>query len=129
MKATITKKALLLSLLLLVTGSAWAEWQKVAETDETIFYIDPTTIRKNGNMRLVWELRDFKRLRWDLASSFRVRLRYDCNDERVQVLSGTLHSASMADGFVLKEVKGDNSWSDIRPENPLSAALAIVCAD
>ena len=46
-------KKLLLTLLaplLLVTGSAWAEWVLVAEGNTANLYIDPSTIRKDGNL-------------------------------------------------------------------------------
>ena len=62
MQISIRKKAVVLSLMLLATSPAWAEWVKVYETSNgDTFYIEPATIRKDGNLRKVWVLISLKK--------------------------------------------------------------------
>ena len=54
-------RVVLVALLMLATIPAWAEWLKVEENDiGTVFYLDPATIRKDGDLRRVWGLQDLK---------------------------------------------------------------------
>ena len=100
MQTSVIKKTLLLALLL-VTGSAWAEWFKVGSSAEDTFYFDSSTIRVEGDKRKVWELVDYKQRDKYGAFSARMRNEYDCKREKVQILSATLHSESMAAGKTL----------------------------
>ena len=48
-------------MLLVVSGAASAEWTAVIEADEFIYYVDRTTIRRNGNFVKMWSLADFNK--------------------------------------------------------------------
>ena len=50
------KKIALALVLAAVSGAALAEWVKLDESDQVHSYIDPATIRKDGNLRRVWEI-------------------------------------------------------------------------
>lgn len=51
----------LLALVMLIASPVWANWTLVTDNDSgTKFYIDYSTIRKDGNLRKVWEVTDFK---------------------------------------------------------------------
>lgn len=54
---------LLITLLLLGSGSAYAEWVKLSGDDRVTSYTDPTTIRRNGNLVRMWDLVNFQTLR------------------------------------------------------------------
>jgi hypothetical protein len=60
----------------LVTGAAWAEWLKVAENDSADYYIDPATIRKDGNLRKVWDMYNTKEPGKGGALSIRAKAEY-----------------------------------------------------
>ena len=46
--------------LLFVSGSAFAEWRLIAESAKgDMVYIDPATVRKDGNMRTYWRKIEF----------------------------------------------------------------------
>ena len=128
-------KKLLLTLLtmLMLTGSAWAEWVKVSESldDEQVGYIDPGTIRKNGNLVRVWEIHDYKSRQKKVFGELSTRFRalYDCRQERVQILSLSSHSGPMARGSTLfQTLTGDGTWLDIPPASMSEDTLKIVCA-
>lgn len=120
-------KTLLLALLL-VTGSAWAEWVRVGESDAIEQYIDPATIRKDGNLVRVWTIQNLKQRHKNGELSLRVRYEYDCKQERLKFLSGTEHSGPMASGTELRSDIGSGQWNDIPPGTVGESVLKIVCA-
>lgn len=128
MRRNITINTLLL-LSLFVTGSAWAEWKVVDETEKAFFYIDPATIRKEGNLRKVWEITDLKTRETDVAMSKRARTEYDCKNERWRLLALSTYSESMVKGKELFNMRGGpTDWSDIPPRTAVETTLKIVCA-
>lgn len=129
MKKSFNRKALLLSLLLLATGSAWAGWEKVASTDEATMYVDRATLRKDGNLRRMWEVQDLKQRDKDGEMSRRTRYEYDCKGERYRILALSTHSKPMAGGKTLLSL-GENprGWGDIPPGTTAEYELKIACA-
>jgi hypothetical protein len=123
-------KSLLLACMILVTCPAWAEW-KLMSTDEegNRNYIDPTTIRKNGNMRLVWRLANLAVKDKDGELSRRSRLEFDCIKERWRIISISAHSGPDASGVVLLLSTSDDTfpWNDVPPRTIVSAMLKYVC--
>ena len=121
-------KTLLLALLL-VTGSAWAEWVQVAERWDIVLYIDPETIRKDGDLRRVWQIQNLKQRDKNGEMSSRVRVEYDCKQERYKMLSLSTHSGPMAGGTSLYQSSSEDiKWRDIPPGNLFEIVLKIVCA-
>ena len=124
-------KKLLLTLLasLLFTGAAWAKWEKVSENDYGDFYIDPETIRKDGSLVRVWEIQNLIQRDKDGELSVRMRVEYDCKQERYRNLSFSTHSEAMASGRILMNSGGGNfPWRDTPPGSPSETNLKIVCA-
>ena len=123
-------KKLLLTLLasLLVTGSAWAEWVLISGNDTLDQYIDPATIRKDGNLVRVWEINDLKQRHKDGELSRRFRSEYDCKQELRKTLSISEHSGPMASGTTLTSGIPNSPWRDIPPGSIVEAVLKIVCA-
>lgn len=120
---------LILTLLLtLAAAPAWADWVKVSETDEVTFYIDPATIRKDGNLRRVWEIQDLKKPDKEGVMSRRGLLEYDCKDERDRVLSFSAHSDPMAGGKLLFSLNEPGKWDYIPPETLRRTTMRIACA-
>lgn len=118
--------------LIIATYSAavLAEWVKIAETNETVFYIDPGSIRKDGNSRKAWLIQDYK-VRVDGALSMRVYEEYDCHEGRSRSLSLSAHSENMASGKVIYTGSNPNPnppWDYIAPDTAPSLALKMVCS-
>lgn len=124
-------KTLLLALTLLTTASAWAQWVRVdGFVDEHSFYYDPSTIRKDGNFRKVWELRDLKSPNQDGELSEKTRKEYDCQQERFQTLFLSTHINQMGRGMSNSMLSSAPSavWSYIQPGSASELMLKIVCA-
>ena len=121
------KKLILLGLMML-TGSAWAEWVMYFETKTITYYYDPATIRKDGNMRQVWRIQQLKQRIADGEKSRRMRIEYDCKEERYRILSAAIHSDPMAEGKVIYSENKDNIWTVIPAASAAEAMFKIVCA-
>ena len=129
MRTSVAKKSFLLLATVLVTGSAWSEWVKVGESiNGSSFYIDLETIRKDGNQRKVWSVRDFKQRDNNGQMSSRSRDEFDCKGERQRMLSLTTHDEPMTRGKTLLSGQVNGDWADIPPGTVVETILKIVCA-
>ena len=122
------KKLFLVSLMMLA-GSSWAEWVMYSKNESETVYYDPATIRKDGNMRRVWELQDLSKRHKEGEISRRLRAEYDCKQERVRFLAASGHSEPMAGGKVLMTEEGPSGWQEIAPGTVAETMLEIVCAN
>ncbi len=112
-------------LLAVVSGSAAADWVEVDSDESTTFYIDPTTIQRDGNLVKMWELLDYKpsRVRDKIRYlSSKTQSEYDCKDPQLRTLSLSLHPGNMAGG---KSVYGTNVPDQWRPV-PLGGGIEVL---
>lgn len=122
-------KKILFVCLLFATGSVWADWVAVGESAGSNFYIDPSTIRKEGDFRKVWGIQDLSKRDIDGEMSRRYREEYDCKAARKRYLSATTHSEPMAAGSTLISTSEASAWTDIRPNTLGDEILKTVCAE
>ena len=127
-ESNFVKKLFFISLILL-SSTALADWVQVGESNDGIFYFDPDTVRKDGDLRKVWGIQDLKDRDKDGEKSRRYREEYDCKGARKRYLSATTHSGSMAGGDTLMTVSEPSPWSEIRPESVGDDILKLVCAE
>ncbi len=123
------KKVLVAMMLYAMSSVASSEWMKMGSNDGTTFYIDPTSIRRDGNFRKVWELQDYKKK--DSPSgelSIRMLNEYDCKGERVRDLSISAHSENMAKGRVIVSNSTVGQWDYVAPQTPSAGKLNYVCS-
>jgi hypothetical protein len=124
-------KKLFLVCLMMLAGSAWAEWVLYTETQTATFYYDPATISKisDGSMRRrVWQLTDLRKRDKDGAMSRLSRVEYDCKQESYRFLTFSAHSEPMTSGTVLKTEDEEDNLKAIPPNTVLEMILNIVCA-
>ncbi len=120
-------RIILYFLIALAAAPAWAEWVAVSESKELVAYIEPSSIRKNGSLRKVWQVQDLKQRDEHGAMSRRLLIEYDCKDERFRVLATSTHSEPMAAGKTLVSVDVPSKWSAFAPDTPAEDTLEIVC--
>ena len=121
-------RVILTLLLLLSVTPAWADWAKVSEEDGIAFFIDPSTVRKFGNLRRVGGLQDLTQNGFDGALSRRTLEEYDCVEMKTRIVSFSDHSGQMGSGEILRWFKQPVAWAYISPGTRAAAILAIVCA-
>jgi len=91
-----------------------AEWVELSQSDTAVFYADPTTIRKNGNVVSMWTLTDYKTPQFgsskDPHLSTLHQLDFDCIQETRRLRSITVYSGAMGAGAVLDTFTRQDDW-------------------
>lgn len=121
------KYVLMMLLLAAMSAGAMAEWVEYAELDEMDIYIDPSTIKKNGNFRKAWEIQDLKQRHKEVMSR-RILIEHDCNDERRRVISISGHTGHMASGETIYSNNSQSDWQYVAPNIVAASGLKIVCS-
>jgi hypothetical protein len=115
--------------LLFVSGSAFAEWRFITvNSNNDSVYIDPNTIRKDGNMRTYWWKAEYKKRGKAGEMSSRAKYEVDCKKEVNRLLA----FASFAEPNLRGEIitSGDypnDSFMAIAPETIDNTLMQIVC--
>ena len=97
------KKILMLMLAAMSTG-AMAEWVFVGDWEQYRFYVDPTTIRKNGNIVKMWTMTDSRIPSVTNSKAYmstKALEEYDCANETLRTLSLVDYEKSMGTGNVV----------------------------
>jgi hypothetical protein len=118
----------LIALLMLISCTAWAEWVQVADSSVSTYFIDRASIRKEGSLRKVWELENFKKQEKGVRS-IRSRVEYDCKQERFKALTFSTHTELMAQGQVIDNDIGNFPWREIPPKTVSARLFEYVCSN
>lgn len=132
-KRKLLKLAAALALLGTASFGAIAEWILVGEDSHSQIYIDRSTIRRPGNMAKMWVINNYKSAqKLSGGSSFlflsmRSRHEYDCSDGNSRTLDISIHSARMAEGFILLTNSTAQPWESVVPGSAAALELKIAC--
>ena len=124
------RKIIVMLLLAVASSNAAAEWVEVDSDPITTYYIDPTTIRRDGDLARMRELLDHNAARVrDKVSylSSRMQSEYDCKQEKLRTLSLSLHSGNMAAGKTLHRTNHPDKWRPVPPGGALEVLWKIAC--
>jgi len=123
----------LLTLLVLRSGPAYAEWVKSAYTESeggyTVWF-DPDTIRNKGDLVKIWALYDYKTIQTVAGSSYlseSAQLQYDCAEERYRFLSRIWFSGYMGSGNVVFNNSNESKWDAVAPGSVGQALWKFAC--
>ncbi len=117
-----------LTLLLLISLPACAEWKFIGENSNDKFFIDPETIRKDGKITSVWTLVDYESID-DGSLSVRAKKHYDCRKELTRISSLDFFAENMAQGKVIKTYSYQEiEWQDVPPQSLDSKIFKILCS-
>jgi len=123
---------LLITLLLLSSIPAYAEWVLVSGDDEAglTVYVDPDTILRKGNLVKMWQLYDYKTVQavaGDSLLSIQRQNEYDCTDERTRMLAFTWFSSNMGKGRVVYRTADEQQWEPVIPRSIDQALWKVAC--
>jgi hypothetical protein len=133
-------RAVLILLLFFAAAPALADWVRIGQTektvlyvmsDKTVFYIDPSTVTKDGNLRKVWEIHDLSDKGPLGERSILIQVEYDCAEKLMRPLHASAKSRPMAQGEILKVEAPAEDWITLRPGKDGDIFLKIlntVCA-
>jgi hypothetical protein len=126
----------LITLLALCNVPAYAEWVAV-EKDYLLpglqtVYIDPDTIRREGNLVTMWQLIDFKWMQGSARgpsrfSSTKTHKQFDCAGKRVRFLAFTDFSRGMGTGIAANGYVDKDNWLPVEPESISQALWEVAC--
>lgn len=125
-------KTVLFLVALLTPAMAQAEWVKLtsASAGEVTVYVDPATIKREGNVVAFSTLFDYATVRTLSGEPFQsatMQNEIDCAGRKNRILFVSSHSKSMAGGHVVSTSTGDAPWTRIAPKTIVSAAFEFVC--
>ena len=123
-------RLLLITLLLLSSSPAYAEWVVVDKNDDGTTYIDPDTIRRKGNLVKMWHLFDYKTTRivaGNLSLSSKAQSEYDCAEERFRGLAYTDFLFNMGRGMVTNSSLNEEKWQPVQPRSVGEALWEAAC--
>jgi hypothetical protein len=122
---------LLMTLLVLSSGSAYAEWVQVGTTDNGVtVYADPDSIRRKGELVKMWSLYDFKIVQYVLGVAFlssKGQIEYDCAEERLRGLAVAEFSGNMGKGTVVYTDSSEGTWIPVAPHGVVQALRKVAC--
>jgi surface-adhesin protein E len=124
-------RLLLITLLMLSGGPAFADWMSLGESDSgTTVYADPTTMRREGDLVKMEVLFDFKTVRTKEGVSYlsaKAHMEYDCAVQRYEGLAVMYFSGNMGNGNVLDRSSGKGKWLRISPGSLDQSLWKLAC--
>ena len=122
------KRYLSFIVFLMFSNTAMAEWVLIGSVDEFDLYVDTTTIRKNGNLVKMWELKDYKtgqNTQDGVYLSKKVQHEYDCRNETDRLLALVAYSGNMGSGKVISSFTVNEYQSPAHPIVPGTVGVVL----
>jgi len=117
-------RALLTLLLIAAAAPAWADWVRMGQTEKTVlyvmsertvFYMDPSTVTRDGDLRKVWEIHDLSEKGPRGERSILIQVEYNCAEKLMRPLHASAKSRPMGQGEILKVEQPAEDWITLRP--------------
>ena len=109
-------------------------WKPVAQTDDSVFLLDESSIQMRAGLLTAWELVEYAWPQYSDGVRYRSQLNlraYSCDDESWDVLQVTRHAESAGAGEVVLAGKfspANVTWNHAVPESVAEHMLREVCA-
>ena len=126
----------LVTFLFLSSVPAYAEWVAV-EKDYLLpglqtVYVDPDSIRREGNLVTMWQLIDFKWMQGSARGptrflSTKTHKQFDCAEKRLRLLAFTEFSHRMGTGIAANGYVDKDNWLPVEPESINHALWEVAC--
>lgn len=123
-------KRLLFVLLMMTCSLSWAEWEFtwVNPANGDIYYHDKSTIQKDGNLRKMWTLQQFKTpvdVGLGPAEIIKGHFAFDCKNSQIKHLAIVVYN--LDGGVQLSKVFDNKNWEPIVPGTPMMDDFKVVC--
>jgi hypothetical protein len=125
-------RLLLITLLVLSSGPAYAEWVAVSGKLEEGMgaYADPATMRREGDLVKMEVLFDFKTIQTKASVSYlsaKAQMEYDCAEQRFEGLAVMYFSGNMGKGNLLDRSSGKGKRLRVLPGSLDQALWRLAC--
>ncbi len=130
------KRLLLSTLLVLSHGPVYAEWvaveKKFQTPDRQTVYIDPATIRRDGNLVTLVIIIDWTWMQGNYVGTPRflsttTHRQFDCAAKRLRLLAFTEYYGRMATSSAAAAYVDQDNWLSVEPESLNHALWEIAC--
>ena len=127
------KRLIVMTLLVLSSSPAYAEWVKVSDGDEAekTVYVDPATIRRNSNLVKMRQFYDYKTVQTVGGIRFLTaeeQWEFDCAEERSRVLALKEFSGNMRSGTVVYSNTEVGKWQPVAPGTLGHKLWTVACS-
>ena len=124
------RQILAVFMLMLGLSNAWAGWQLVAETRESILYIDLDTAEKNGNLVKADSFQDFHKMQTLAGQSYlasKNRNEYDCAKNLVRQIEFSIFPENMGNGGALFTENKIQDWIPVQAGSSAQSLWKNAC--
>lgn len=120
-----------------LSGPAYGEWVPIAgkvveEVTEYTVYVEPATIRRNGEVVELWALMDFYAIQTEPSPpylSVKAQREFHCTEERVRLLALTAFSGNMGSGKVVFSYSDPNDQGiSVEPGSVAQSLWKVACS-
>jgi hypothetical protein len=123
---------MILTLLVLGHGPAYAEWVKVSDSDETgkTVYVDSVTIRRDSNLVKVWQIYDYKTVQTLGGNRFltaKEQWEFDCAQGLGRVVARKEFSGNMGKGTMVFTNSQVGKWIPVVPGSTGQTVWEAAC--
>lgn len=118
-------------ILMLGLSNAWAGWQLVAETRESILYIDLDTAEKNGSLVKADSFQDFHKMQTLAGHSYlasKSRNEYDCAKNLVRQIEFSIFPENMGSGGALFTENKIQDWIPVPAGSSTESLWKNACS-
>jgi len=111
--------------------AAKPRWESVLLNDQGLFYIDPKTIRDDGERKEVLSLLDYKKTQTTASGksylSIEALIRVNCKMRMARIIHQTYYTGNMLAGDVVERQGMLQEWHDIESGTPVQRIARRIC--
>jgi len=105
-----------------------ADWVKIGWSDAFTTYIDRASVVKNGSLRKVWVILDYKEKQEDGFLSERSSEEFECRQRLYRTRDINTFSGQMGQGQTVTHTPlGDSEWREIPPDSIVATVFKTAC--
>jgi hypothetical protein len=127
------RRPVLALLLMVVSSSAAAEWIRVTELEAGSVYVDPATIRRDGDWVKMGTLIELKtafvsKTNGRPYQSQKLQGEFDCEKEQWRQSSVSWYSGNMGEGKMVEYISDSYKWEPIRAGSAVEVLRQFACS-
>jgi hypothetical protein len=128
------RRLLATMLLSLACSTVHAEWIQLSQSEDEVNtnFVDPSTIRKSGNVVKLWVMSDYTVIQSFAGSDYLSTVHqdeYDCKNEMGRVIYVSFYKNGKAKGVSFDKVEQPQSkWRPIQPQTMTQSLFNYACS-
>ena len=117
-------------LLALVVSQAHAEWVPVSQGNDRTMYVDMSSVRSSGRIKVAWSLIDHSVIQKEAGDSYlssKGQWEVDCAGRVTRQTFHSIHSGHMGDGSTVWSGPLNRDFQPVSPGSLGEAFVMMVC--